>query len=339
VTPGLLSEMNEKAQQRRDEIEREAALWVVRADGETADPTRQGKLEAWLELSPEHELAYARQLRAWDRMGEALTEAGGPMPRRSRPRARESRRPLVRPQLRRAAAWASVAVIGAGLAGVLWLSNAGTAYATGVGEHRVIRLQDGSRVEMNTATKMVVRYTLTGRNIELQKGEALFEVAPNKNRPFNVMADHERVRAVGTAFNVRVRGEGIDVLVSKGVVEVGPQHAADGGHRRLTAGVMASFLRSGDTVQSVSSAEIERTLAWRYGAIALNGQSLEQAADEFNRYNVRQLRVADPQIADLKLGGYFRADDLDNFVRALKVSFGVEVTSRDNQTLYLSRAR
>ncbi len=331
--------MDTTSLQRRDLIEHEAALWVVRA-GETG-PGMPGAqdLEAWLSASPEHELAYVRQLSAWQKADAALKPQA--QPRRFPPFRRASaRRPApVNPALRRAAAFATVAVLGAGLAGGLWLADTGTAYATGVGEHRVVRLQDGSRVEMNTATRIVVRYTLTGRNIDLKQGEALFEVAPNKNRPFNVIASRERVRAVGTAFNVRVRSQGIDVLVSKGVVEVAPQQDAAAPHHRLAAGEMASFQGQGQVIQAVSKAEIERTLAWRYGAIALNGQSLRQATDEFNRYNVRQLQVVDPQIADLKLGGYFRADDLDNFVQALRTTFGVEVTPGDDQTLYLSRQR
>jgi transmembrane sensor len=291
-------------------------------------------LEAWLAQGPEYELAYQRQLRAWTKAGAAAQAGrGGVLPFR-----RKAAAPAAGWPWRKAAAVAAVAVLAAGGGAGLWLANTGTAYATAVGEHRVVRLKDGSRVEMNTATRLVVRYTLTGRNVELQRGEALFEVAPNKHRPFNVIANNEQVRAVGTAFNVRVRSEGIDVLVSKGVVDVGPPQAS-GVRHRLAAGLKASFLRSGDLIQPVSQAEIERTLAWRYGAISLNGQSLKQAALEFNRYNVRQLEVADPQIADLKLGGYFRADDLDNFVQALKTSFGVEVTQGDDRTLYLSRAR
>jgi transmembrane sensor len=333
--------MQQNPQDRREQIEQEAAGWVVRMSENGPAAPGQGALEAWLAQGPEYELAYERQLRAWTRAGAAAKADaaktsvawGGVLPFR-----RKAAAPAAGLPWRKAAAVAAVAILAAGGGAGLWLANTGTAYATAVGEHRVVRLEDGSRVELNTATRIVVRYTPTGRNIELQKGEALFEVAPNKKRPFNVVADNERVRAVGTAFNVRVRAEGIDVLVSKGVVEVGPQQAA-GAHHRLAAGVKASFLRSGDQIQAVSPAEIERTLAWRYGAISLNGQTLKQAALEFNRYNLRQLEVVDPQIADVKLGGYFQADDLDNFVQALKTSFGVEATRGDDQTLYLSRAR
>jgi transmembrane sensor len=327
--------MLQNPKERRDQIEQEAAQWVVRMSDDGPGAPGRRALEAWLAQGPDYEVAYQRQLRAWTKAEVAAKAGAG---RGSvLPFVRKAAAPVTGVAWRRAAAVAAVAVLAAGGGAGLWLANTGTAYATAVGEHRVVRLQDGSRVEMNTATRIVVRYTPTGRNIELQKGEALFEVAPNKNRPFNVIADNEQVRAVGTAFNVRVRSEGIDVLVSKGVVDVGPQQA--GARHRLAAGEKALLLRSGDMIQAISPAEIERTLAWRYGAISLNGQTLKQAALEFNRYNVRQLAVADPQIAGVKLGGYFRADDLDNFVLALKTSFGIEVTRGDDQTLYLSRAR
>ncbi|HEY4031496.1 MAG TPA: FecR domain-containing protein [Caulobacteraceae bacterium] len=333
--------MQQNPKERRDQIEHEAAGWVVRlSDGGQGalglGGLGQSALEAWLAQGPEYEIAYARQLSVWTKAGAAArTEAGqaSVLPFRRKAAATAAIKPW-----RKAAAVAAVAVLAVGGGAGVWLANTGTAYATAVGEHRVVRLEDGSRVEMNTATRIVVRYTPTGRNIQLQQGEALFEVAPNKNRPFNVMADNEQVRAVGTAFNVRLRSEGIDVLVSKGVVDVSEQRGSSA-HRRLPAGIKASFLRTGQEIEPISSAEIERTLAWRYGAISLNGQTLRQATAEFNRYNVKQLEVVDPQIADVKLGGYFRADDLDNFVQALKTSFGIEATRGDDQTLYLSRAR
>lgn len=309
-----------------------------------SDSALKADFEKWRSQGPEWELAYEREFRAWS-LADGLTEADAkllagarrlPWRRmRASVEAPSGRRML----LKRIGAGAAAAVVVGMLGTGVWVANSAPAYATAVGERRLVILSDGSRIELNTDTRVVVRYGFDRRRIDLVQGEALFEVAPSKSRPFTVVAGQTQVKAVGTAFNVRTRGEGVDVLVSKGVVDVqgsgGLQHA----DLRLTAGMTGSFGQANPASRKASPAEMDRMLAWRYGAIVLDGETLSQAVAEFNRYNIRKLEVADPGIAGLKLGGYFQAGDLNNFVQALRSSFGVSVVEGGDQTLYLSRAR
>jgi transmembrane sensor len=106
---------------------------------------------------------------------------------------------------------------------------------------------------------------------------------------------------------------------------------------RLPAGSFGVYGPAGAKSRSEESGEIERTLSWRYGTISLSGQTLREAAAEFNRYNTKRLVVADPTIADLRFGGYFRETDVDGFARALQTSFGIQATDTGS-AIYLSRA-
>ena len=297
--------------------------------------------EAWRAQGPDHELAFERERRTWER-ASGLRDSSGQ--RHAHGDGRRSAAPALvgRRQLFRRAAAAAVGALLVGGAGAgAWFSNTGTAYATAVGERRLVVLQDGSRIEMNTDTRLVVRYARNRRSLRLERGEALFEVAPDKARPFVVVAGDQRVQALGTAFNVRKHAEGMEVLVSHGVVAVGPDTlASDSAPLRLSAGMSGRFGGGqGDVSYKATQAEIERTLAWRHGTIVLNGETLDQAVVEFNRYNARQMQVADPAIAKLKLGGYFQANELDNFVSALKSSFGIVAVEGGDRRLYLSKSR
>lgn len=307
-----------------------------------SDSALKADFERWRGQGPEYELAYERELRAWT-IADGLTKADEPPTglrrlRWPRPKPDAVQNPQRRLVLRRIAAGGAAALTVGALGAGLWIGNSAPAYATAVGERRLVILSDGSRIELNTDTKVVVRYGLDRRRVELVHGEALFDVAPNKSRPFTVQAGMAEVKAVGTAFNVRTRGENVDVLVSKGVVDV-RRDGIEQADLRLVAGMAGRFGMADAAARRASPAEMERLLAWRYGAIVLDGETLGEAVAEFNRYNLRKMEVADPGIAGLKLGGYFQASDLNSFVQALRSSFGVNVAEGGDQTLYLSRAR
>lgn len=195
-------------------------------------------------------------------------------------------------------------------------------YDTGIGEIRRVQLTDGSSALINTSSALDFDAGSNRRRVRLGEGEAWFKVAKDRARPFVVEAGAVRVQAVGTAFSVRRRANGADVLVTEGVVEswvVGAE-----GHRvRIGAGERA-FVADNAAIDTRPSdpAEIDRMLAWRNGKIDLNGETLGWAAAEFNRYNRRQQVVVDPSIADERLYGVFRIDDPAAFVTAVEMSLG-----------------
>ena len=130
--------------------------------------------------------------------------------------------------------------------------------------------------------------------MRVEQGEAWFQVAKDKQRPFVVAAGRARIRAVGTAFSVRRRAGGADVLVTEGAVEVWADGAE--GHRvRLSAGARGFIADDAAIVQQPAApSAIDRALAWRSGKVDLAGDRLDSAVAEFNRYNQRRLVIADP---------------------------------------------
>lgn len=191
-------------------------------------------------------------------------------------------------------------------------------YATAVGEFHRVTLADGTQMSLNTNTRVRVRLTDSERRIELLNGEAQFEVAHDTARPFLVSAGNTVVRAVGTAFTVRKRSEtSVDVLVSEGKVAINPPSQAF-----VSAGQLARVRNSRITTTTVD--DITRRLAWTEGMLIFSDETLSEAVGEFNRYNHRQLVVADAAIASNKIGGAFKATNPDRFAEAVKKMFAIE---------------
>jgi transmembrane sensor len=196
-----------------------------------------------------------------------------------------------------------------------------------VGEIRRIALEDGSTLILNTATEVAVEFNRQQRNIRLIRGEALFEVAHDSSRPFVVVANDTAVRAVGTAFAVRMESTQIDVTVTEGVVEVADAQPAnsggaasplpDRGTERVSANERIVIARSrAPQIRSIAAGEADRQLAWRDGMVSFDGESLQLAVAEINRHNRRKIVVADPALAAKPIVGVFRATDLDGFSAA-----------------------
>lgn len=322
---------------RREAVRQAAALWVVRLDDPSCSDADRAAFEAWRGESFEHEAAYEREAAAWTRLDRARALRPGLQPVDAdllEPASQPRLPALARsPWARGLAASAAMALI---VAGALSFGTS-TAYATAIGERRVVVLGDNSRIELNTDSKVVVRFKRGVREVKLVRGEALFDAADGA-RPFVVKAADAVIAADGSAeVAVRLRSDGAAVTVKKGAVDVDPVRAEARDDMRLTAGVAAIYDSRGTRSRAVSEAEIDRSLAWRQGAIALSGQSLAQAAAEFNRYNRRQIRIADPSIADLRLAGYFQTTEPGSFVAAVTNAFPVRASEGADGAIRLSR--
>ncbi len=305
-------------QRRAEDIDAEAARYVARMDGDAWSDADEADLDIWLAQGPLHPGALLRAQAAWMTLDRpfaahaASRDAAVPAPRFSR----------------RGLLAGGGAAIAASIAGGVLLSG-GTSYATAVGEVRRVPLGDGSIVAINTASAIDVRLDTADRNVRLDRGEAWFQVAKDKHRPFVVAAGRARVRAVGTAFSVRRSNGGAHVMVTEGEVEVWTEGAE--GHRvRLTAG-SRGFVADNAAIEeaATSPSSIDRALAWRNGKIDLAGDRLDGAVAEFNRYNPRQLIVGDPAIAGERFDGVFRTDDPEGFAKAVEVSLGVPIDLSD----------
>lgn len=214
-------------------------------------------------------------------------------------------------------------------------------------------LPDGSRVELNDAAEIAVNYTAGRREVRLLRGEALFTVAKNPARPFVVVSGHVEVRAVGTVFAVQLGRQAVDVLVTEGRVAVAPAAPAQPATVDDPAPAVAKpvFVNAGDQLvlpaaavdaqppqaRTVSSAEINRRLAWRQPRLQLAGTTLAEAATLLNRENLMQIEIADTELGRLRLTGFFYLDDTRGFVHVLETNYGVQVERRPNGVVVLRR--
>jgi transmembrane sensor len=307
-----------------------AVHWATRLDGEPLSVEEQQALDVWI-LEDERRrgsLLRAEAALAFLDRGRALSETG-----------RETEGGVRSPNLGRRGflIGGSLSALVATVAfGLFLVRYEPTTYQTALGEVRRVPLADGSIASINTDSKLAVVMQENRRKVKLESGEAWFQVAKDKARPFIVEAGHVRVEAVGTAFSVRRRDTGADVLVTEGVVDVWIE-GSQGAHKRIAAG-SRTFVRSESPAIKAVNAwdDVERQLAWRTGELALNGESLAYAASELNRYNRRKLLIEDPQLAEKPLVGYFRTDQPENFARAVATMLDARLRL-EGDTIRLSR--
>lgn len=305
----------------RESADDAAARWALMLDAGTVSPGDQAELDAWLAQSERHEgaLLRARAILSYLDRGRALG-AGAQIP----PPAIDP--PVAADTTRRRALFGMLAtgLVAAGLGGIFLLptsepplSPGGTRLRTALGEVRRVPLADGSIATINTESRLEIAMLPNVRRIRLENGEALFQVAHDAARPFVVEAGEVRVRAVGTAFSVRRRESGTDVLVTEGVVEAWVV-GREAERRRIAAGNRSHIPDVAPRIEvAEATSEIDRTLAWRTGELVLNGETLGYAAAELNRYNAQKLVIDDPVLAREPLVGYFRTNEPRAFSHAV----------------------
>ena len=327
--------------ERRRIADRAATLLVAL----TRDPDESERAEIyrWIAERPEHAVAFAQAERAW-RTAERLKALPESHPARdvavprgalfaSRPSvgaeagARLDRRRFLGGGLLAASLAAGLAFPG------LRRWALGQDYATQIGERRDIRLADGSVMHLNTATQVRVRLSDHHRAIELLSGEAAFDVAHDRSRPFDVTVGALAVRAVGTRFAIRMNRDHSDLTVTEGKVAV---RRADAVMGYVSAGGGAVMQGGRVEFARLDAASLDRRTAWRSDVIELGGDTVEQAVAEFNRYREEPLVVGDPRVAGLRIGGRFDTRDSARFVTALQQSFPIRAVRRkDGATVLL----
>jgi len=325
-------------------INETAARWAVRVEGGSVSPDDQRELEAWLAADPRHQGAYVRARSQWvnlDRLAALhgrveipMSTAPAPVPETA-----TQAEPMVSRRHLLAASVATVAVTSGAVSWRLWFGRADR-YTSTIGEVRRLTLPDGSTMILNTDTEVTVRLTEQRRDIRLIHGEALFEVAHDRTRPFVVAVGDTAVRAVGTAFAVRLESDQVAVMVTDGVVEVSASandNGADSGglptlppvKKRVAANERIVIARAGpEDVRSIARAEVARQLAWREGQVSFDGETLAMAVAEINRHNRRQIVIDDPALAAMPVVGVFRATDLDGFAAAAAAALKASAVPR-----------
>jgi len=295
---------------KNQEIDGLAADWATRRDLGGLAPAEEAEFQNWLAADRRHLGAYGRAEAVLSRLERLNVTAQGPC-ENAQPSGLNRRRLI----LAGGAAASVAAAIGVALR--MPGSVPESTFSTAIGQIRQVVLADGSVIFLNTDTKIRVRFTEQVRDISLLQGEAQFDVAKNKKRPFIVSAGDTRVRAVGTSFTVSMLPKRpIQVLVKEGVVELQRADAATAIPVRAGANIQAIAPIGAPIVTvAVPEEKLVRDLAWQRGRIALDNQSLEDAADEFARYSEVRI-VVDPAVSGKTITGLFASNDPVAFAKA-----------------------
>lgn len=311
-------------------IDAAAAEWVAREDAGPLSREEAAALAEWLAADSRHLGAYGRMhaiMMRTDRIYRGAETGGGDVRWTAGKRRRVWGTRLL-------AMAASVTLV----VGVAWIAvkeQVGV-HETRIGEVAHVALEDGSEITLNTNTRVRVRYEQGRRSIELLRGEAMFDVAKDPHRPFVVSAGDTQVIAVGTSFTVKRSSVQVDVLVREGIVNVQePKQEL----RLLRGDKVRLATRAAPVINKVDDAEVRRELAWRNGMIAFSGQTLQEVAHEFARYNRLTIRLADPEIEDLEVVGMFSATDPIGFSRAAAQSMRLDMALGDNEIVLSARVK
>lgn len=308
---------------KREQAEAAAAAWIAKRETDTWSDADQANLDAWIEQSLDNRVAWLRLKTSWEQVGRFNVLRPG-VPHSSV--STVSRIPFTLKKWRLATGLAAVLVLGVSTVLGLRLPHDQT-YKTEIGMVTDMPLRDGSRVTLNTDSKIEVRMTEAERLVHLAQGEAYFEVAKDRAHRFVVASAGSRVVAVGTQFAVRHDGDDTRVLVIEGKVQIEQDSGGASRHPvQLVAGDVAHIRGNDVIVHSKSVTAVEQLLSWRQGYLSFDKTTLADAVAEFNRYNRRKLVIADPSIAAVRIGGRFRATNVDGFLRLISSDFAITLT-------------
>lgn len=333
-------------------IEQSAADWVLRHD-RGLTPDEQDSFSHWLAVDARHGIAFANQKRGWEALDRLASlhstmRSDVPDPDLFTPPRPVHRRFAWLPSLMLAAA-AAVAI-----GFVVW-PRGGAADFAAVSpnipaplEDRV--LPDGSQIALNRGAVVTEHFIPGERRVRLERGEAHFSVAHDATRPFVVEAGGVAVRAVGTAFNVRLGEEAVAVLVTEGKVRVADTAKGESLLASSTTGeppllgagqqaVVPFQPNAAAQVATLTADEVEQQLSWQRRLLDFTDAPLAKIVAEFNRHNPVRLSLADSTLGELRLSATFRSDNVEGFVRLMESDFDMHAEWRSDTQIVLRRAK
>jgi transmembrane sensor len=324
------------SQDRRQRARAEASVWIVRLHGAHRTPELEAGFRRWLGSHPDNAAEFERVTAVWESAPHASI-AGLP---------RVVHRERSSPAPRRFAIAATLLLVAAGGGFLSYRLERDPEYVTAIGEQRTVPLDDGSRIALNSNSRVQIEFTAEKRTVRLLRGEAFFDVAHNKERPFVVIAGESEVTAVGTAFEVRYEPDHIDVTLVEGKVDVtstaeplgspanvssslsGLRQLSSSGYR-MTAGERLSIAKGAPA--KVDAPRVEAVTAWRRGEVMLDDTPLTEAIAEMNRYSKNPLIIDGSSIATLRVSGIYHTGDSAGFAQTVAQLYGLQVTQEGGQ--------
>lgn len=323
-------------ERQQESVRESAAAWHSRLhhDGESAQTARA--FNSWLAESTEHRKAYEDIERSWETL-RASTQSADIMALRHETALRLTR---INAREIRPVKWLSTAAVMLLIVGGFILATRPAhaprtdgMYATGTGQQLPIVLPDGSHVTLDTRSELHVAYSDHERSVQLIRGQALFEIAKDRTRPFVVTAADHRLEAVGTVFDVHLNEQQVRVTMVEGTVRVERAVSTPPPTILITAGEqLISDDHQHDRVYEVNPRQVT---SWLHGQVIFDNTSLATAVTELNRYSTVQIKLADPGLAAIHLSGTFTADRPDLFVEAVTTYYPISIASEDTRLITL----
>lgn len=338
----------------RDEA---AAFWCMQLADAHLDAKARAAFDRWIAADPRNARAFEEAVAIWQGL-DAVTDTPEMIGHRAE--AVEALRQANARRWSRAgvARWRWPAAVAACfalvvLAATLLLQDGTTRYKTGIGERRVVMLEDGSRLTLDSATEVGVRLEEERRSLELVSGRAKFDVAHDPLRPFSVRARNRVTVATGTSFSVELLPRQMRVVLYEGRVEVIDQPAnatpaarvrARDGRAARAQGKPALVLTPGnELIASTTGAEtrvietdLARSLSWEAGELSFDGEPLALAAERMNRYARDRIVIRDARVASYAISGVFAAGDAEAFVEGVTALYPIHVVREPGQLILTS---
>jgi transmembrane sensor len=309
-------------------IDNEAFAWVVKKHSRGLNDAEMAAFHAWCEADIRHKGAYVRAMAIHNAIHLA---SGNQVIPAAAEESESDHASIGRRQLMLGGLAAGMTAMACKFG---WSAlHPETVLSTAKGEFRRVPLQDKSIANINSGSQIEVAFTQQQRKINLRKGEAWFEVAKDKSKPFIVEAGDALVRAVGTAFSVRRLAAGSEVLVTEGTVEVWSKDGT-AQKRLVTAGEHAFLARAAKAIPVTRQPEeVSRKLAWREGKLVLSSQTLSEAVADFNRYSPKTIVILDPSLQDKRLVGQYQLDAPELFAKDVSMILDVPIVITSEKIL------
>jgi transmembrane sensor len=313
----------------KEDIDEQASLWISRIDRGLTDEERIA-LQQWVNQGTHQQAALTKYAKLWDNLS-VLNELASLLPLEQS--AREQERGTVWPPSTRHAIAASF--VGMMAFASIWFAvqiaqhspivalEQTNPYVTEKGKQRLVELEDGSVVHLNTDSEIQLNYTAEQRSITLLKGEAHFDVFHDATRPFVVTVGDRDVTAVGTAFAIeKDPQQKIQVLVTEGKVSVDSEIYLDAGANAIFDGSQAP------SVNVLPPEQIQKVLAWQQGMLVFQGERIEDVITEIMRYSEVTFEIMDEATKAKRVAGYFKIGDVNGLLSSLKYNLQVEAQEK-----------
>lgn len=310
---------SEPSEQRLADI---AIDWLVLLRSGNVTSTEQVAFEVWLAEDNAHRQAFAEAEALWGTVAQVLKTSP------KRPSLADSLPPSAVTRRRRkpmGLALAASLLLCVWLAAPRWSDWVFSDYATVAGEQREVVLSDQSTVLLNTDSAIALDWTDSRRRVVLRRGQAVFKVAKDASRPFEVLADNASVRALGTVFEVFKHGDGaLDVIVNEHAVTVSlPQ--ANSEPVRVEQGQGLHYGGNG-ALGRPAPVNLNLAGAWQRKKLVFRDQPLTEVVAELNRYSPSRVLIGGSTIAALRVSGIFPMDDVSYVLDAIQKALSIHAT-------------